>query len=208
MKLYPICLKLENTACCVIGGGNIALRKVKALLETRAKITLISPKLCRGLQALRKKKVFHYINLRYQKRFLKGKNLIIAATNDEKVNKKIADDAFSLNLLVNVVDSPDSCNFYIPSVLRKGDILMTISTQGRFPGLAKKIKEECRPVFEKYSENLPLLSKLRQEINQQFKNKPNKKKLILEKIIQPVFLNKLNKKNRLQMKLFKELLQD
>lgn len=206
MKLYPICLKLENIACCVIGGGNIALRKVKSLVRVGAKITLVSPRLCKGLQVLEKKRMFNYKRSKYQKGFLKGKKLVIAATDNEKINKKIAADACALNILVNVVDSPSNCNFYIPSVLHSGDILMTVSTQGKFPGLAKKIKEECKSIFDKYAENLPLLARLRKEINHQFRKNPRKKKLLLEKLIQPAFLKKIDAKGSYRQKYLEDYL--
>ncbi len=164
MNLYPLYLKVDNTPCCVIGGGLVALRKVKSLLRSKANITVISPKLCSGMRKLKEKKLIKHQESVYQNFFLKGFFLVIAATDNQLVNRKIFQEAIKLNLLVNVVDSPDECNFYVPSVLRKNGILMSISTQGAFPAMAKRIKKECEPVFQKYAKHFRLLAKLRREI--------------------------------------------
>ncbi len=164
MRLYPIFLKLENVSCCVIGGGAVALRKVKSLLKSRARITVVSPELCLRLKLLKKKKLFKHRKNKYQKKFLRGSFLVIAATNDERVNKKVAADAQTMNLLVNVVDSPQECNFYVPALLHKNGMSMAISTQGAFPGMTGKIKEECSPVFQKYARSFKRLSGLRKDI--------------------------------------------
>ncbi len=164
MRLYPIFLKLEDVSCCVIGGGAVALRKVKSLLEGRARISVVSPELCSPLLLLKKKKLFIHRKDKYKKKFLKGKFLVIAATNDERVNKRIAIDAKAMNLLVNVVDGPKECNFYVPSVLHKNGISMAISTQGAFPGMSRKIKEECASVFQKYAKSFKRLAGLRKDI--------------------------------------------
>jgi len=190
MNLYPVCLKLENVPCCVIGGGEIALRKIESLLACGAQVSVISLHLCKKLKILAKKNKFSFQRSKYQKKFLRKKFLIIAATNNSDINKKIAHDAFSLGLLVNVVDSPGECNFYAPSVLRKNGILMAVSTQGAFPGLAKKIKNECEPVFTNYASNFQTMSKFREIIKKQFKNEKLKKKAI-NLLMQPCILAKI-----------------
>ncbi|MCK4993683.1 MAG: bifunctional precorrin-2 dehydrogenase/sirohydrochlorin ferrochelatase [Candidatus Omnitrophica bacterium] len=164
MRLYPIFLKLENASCCVIGGGTVALRKVKALLKSKARITVVSPVLCPGLLSLKKKSLFQYKKSKYKNALLKNQFLVIAATNDAKVNKKISADAATLQILVNVVDSPIECNFYVPSLLSRDGLLLAISTQGEFPGMAKKIKEECSHIFQKYAKSFKKLAALRKDI--------------------------------------------
>ena len=193
VRLYPIFIKLENISCCVIGGGTVALRKVKSLLKSRARITVLSPDLCLPLLLLKKKKLFKYSKNRYQKKFLKGKFVVIAATNDDKVNKRIAADAKDLQILVNVVDDPRECNFYIPSLLYKKGILMAISTQGAFPGLSKKIKEEFSPVFGKYAKSFKLLAELRKKI---YAGDGTKKRKILfaKSLIRPDVLARIENK--------------
>ena len=157
------------------------MRKVNSLLESRARITVVSPELCSRMKALKEKGLFIYKKNKYQKKFLRGNFLIIAATNDERVNKKIAADAQAMNLLVNVVDSPQECNFYVPSLLHKNGILVAISTQGAFPGMSRKIKEECSPVFQRYAKSFKRLAGLRKDIYNG--NEPVKVKKIFAKAL-------------------------
>lgn len=164
MRLYPIFLKLEDIPCCVVGGGDVALRKVKSLIKSKARITVVSPGLCTGLSLLKKKSSFQYKKNKYKKIFLKEQFLVIAATNDDAVNKRISDDAHKLKILVNVVDSPLECNFYVPSLLSQGGISVAVSTQGGFPGMSRKIKEEFNPIFKKYAKSFKKLSRLRKDI--------------------------------------------
>ncbi|MFH1092637.1 MAG: bifunctional precorrin-2 dehydrogenase/sirohydrochlorin ferrochelatase [Candidatus Omnitrophota bacterium] len=195
IKLYPIFLKLENISCCVIGGGAVALRKVKSLLESRARVTVVSPELCAGLKSLKKKKLFIHEKHKYQKKFIRGKFLVIAATNDARVNKKAAVDAKARKILVNVVDVPSECNFYVPAVLHKNGISIAISTQGAFPGISRKIKEENWPVLKKYAKSLKRLAVLRKDIYASDKT-CKKKKLFIKSLIRPDVLEMIkNKKN-------------
>ncbi len=164
MRLYPIFIKLENLPCCVIGGGAVALRKVRSLLKSNALVTVVSPALCLGLKRMEKKKLFQYKENKYKKTFLKEQMLVIAATNDEWVNKIISADANDLRILVNVVDSPLECSFYVPSLLSRKGLSMAISTQGKFPGMSKRIKEDCSPIFKKYAKYFKKLTGLRKDI--------------------------------------------
>ncbi len=179
MRLYPICLKLDNLACCVIGGGTVALRKVRALLESSDNITVISPDLCSQLKKLHEKNAFLYQQSKYKKTHIKKAFLIIAATNDLKVNKQIVSDANKMGKLINVVDVPHQCNFYLPAVVNKKGILLAVSTQGAFPGLARKIRQTTGEMIKKYSDNMSVLSKLRNEIKNNYKNNKIKKQLMI-----------------------------
>ncbi|MBU1043716.1 MAG: bifunctional precorrin-2 dehydrogenase/sirohydrochlorin ferrochelatase [Candidatus Omnitrophica bacterium] len=178
MILYPVCLKLDKMLCCVIGGGAVALRKVQTLLKSSDNITIISPKLCFQLKQLHKKNAFNYQKTEYKKNFIKDAFLIIAATNDQAVNAQIVKDANKMGKLINVVDVPEQCNFYLPSVVNKKGILLSISTQGAFPGLAKKIRQDTAVMIKKYADNIGVLSRLRDEIKLKHKDKRTKKRLI------------------------------
>ncbi|MDO8970038.1 MAG: bifunctional precorrin-2 dehydrogenase/sirohydrochlorin ferrochelatase [Saprospiraceae bacterium] len=184
MKLYPISLKLDAVPCIVVGGGTVALRKVQSLLESAACVTLVSPRLCPKLGMLYKKKAFRYVRSVYREKFLKGMFLVIAATDRPGVNEQVARDAALRRLLVNVVDYPDWCNFYVPALIRKNGVLISISTQGAFPGLAKKIRQECMAVVGGYSGNLKRIVALRNQIKQECGNKRERKKMI-ERLLSP-----------------------
>lgn len=193
MKLYPICLKLDNMACCVVGGGSVALRKVKTLLKSSNNITVISPELCKPLQNLYKKEAFYYHKSEYKIFFIKDSFLIIAATNDQKVNKQIVADAKKMGKLINVVDVPNQCNFYLPAVIDKKGILLSISTQGAFPGLAKKIRQSTELMIKKYTDNINTLVKLREEIKNNYIEKKAKKQL-MEALLDDQVLELIGKK--------------
>lgn len=150
MKIYPVCLKLEGHPCLVVGGGRVACRKVKSLLECGARVTVISPALCRPLEKLHKEKKIFFKKSEYRKKFLRGVFLVIAATNDGKVNLKIQKEAKDKKILFNIVDKPKLCNFYVPAVIRKKGLLVCVSTAGKFPGLAKKLKEDLSHILGDY----------------------------------------------------------
>ncbi len=183
----------------------MALRKVKSLLECRARITVVSPELCRRLKLLHKKELFVYKKYKYQKKFLKNNFLVIAATNDERVNKKVAADAMAMNLLVNVVDSPQECNFYVPAMMRKNEMLLTISTQGAFPGMSRKIKEECAPVFHKYAKFFKRLTRLRKEIYGGDETSASKR-ILMKNLIRSDVLEMIGNKTILDVNDLKEYL--
>lgn len=146
---YPIFLNLSNKRCVVIGGGEVAKRKVSALLKTGSSIILISPNLCPELKRL----VSHhedniiYHNRNFKPKDLKTAFLVIGATNNRIVNSKIFSYCQKRNILVNIVDSPSESNFIVPSVVRQGDLVLAISTGGISPALAKNIRKELSVVY-------------------------------------------------------------
>lgn len=177
MKAYPVCLKLEGYPCLVVGGGKVACRKAKSLLACGAKVTVASPALCRGFAKLRKENKIFFKKSEYREKFLRGFFLVIAATNDEKVNLKIQKAAKSKKILFNIVDKPALCNFYVPAVIRKKGLLVSVSTAGRFPGLAKKLKEDLTPILANYADKIKILTRLRDQIKLRVKSPKARKKL-------------------------------
>ena len=178
MKLYPLYLKLKSRKCLVVGAGGVALRKVKTLLECGAEVTVISPQACKAIETLAGKNKISFIRSVYKKNFLKGMFLVIAATDNEKVNKEIAEAAGKMNILLNVVDVPALCSFYVPAVVRKKQLMISVSTQGDFPGLSAKIRRECESLMEKYSEALEVLARLRAAVKRHASGKKEKEKMI------------------------------
>ena len=193
MELYPICLKLKGVLCLVIGGGNVALRKVKSLIKCQARIIVVSPELCKGFKSPKIRKNFIYKKSVYKKYFLKKAFIIIAATDNKKTNLQIAKDAHKKDVLINVVDQPDLCNFYVPAVVKKGSMLASITTSGIFPGLAKKIKKDFSGQLNKYAKDLKILSKLRDAVKKEFKNKQVRKNII-QRLLEPAVLELIENK--------------
>lgn len=139
-NLYPIFIKLQNKACVVIGGGSVAYRKIQVLLDAGAHITLISPDVSDKMNQVIQNEKIKYLNRNFQSGDLAHAFLVIAATDDSEVNKQIWQEANENNVLVNVVDVPDLCNFYVPSVVRDGDLALAISTNGKAPYLSKMLR--------------------------------------------------------------------
>jgi len=164
---YPVFLNIWGTRCVVIGGGGVALRKVKTLLEYGADVDVISPLICSELQQLAEKGEICIIQRHYQKGDLKKARLVIAATDDQKVNIQVSEEARSNNVLVNVADNPDYSDFIVPSTLHRGDMRIAISTGGKSPALSRKIRTRLEQEYdEEYSNLVALIEELRLEARQ------------------------------------------
>jgi uroporphyrinogen-III synthase len=161
---YPIVLTKLNRAV-VIGGGHVTERKIKALLEANVKPTVISPDLTRGLLELKTQNKLVHLEKHYEATDLQNAQLVIAATNNETVNKQIANDGLIHNLLCNVVDNPELGNVHTVGTVRHGDLLVTVSSNGKSPAFTRYVKEELEQHFsDKYSQVLDVLHKHRDEV--------------------------------------------
>lgn len=139
---YAVNLTIQGRPALVVGGGNVASRKVEDLLDAGADVTVIAPDVCTAIQQHAGSGRVQ-LNLRpYAPGDLRGAFLVIAATSDEELNARISRDAQSLGILVNVVDRPALCTFILPAVVRRGDFKLTISTEGQCPALASVMREE------------------------------------------------------------------
>jgi precorrin-2 dehydrogenase/sirohydrochlorin ferrochelatase len=167
----------------VVGGGSVAERKVLSLLACGAKVKVVSPSLTPTLQDLASKGKINYRRGTFEIADLENMFLVIAATDRDEVNHRIATEAMARNMLVNVVDDPPYGNFYVPAVLRRGSLQIAISTDGKSPLLARKIKEELE---ERYGPEYGILVDLLGEIRHDILNKitdPRKRRELLEAIV-------------------------
>lgn len=139
---YPIFLNLADRLCIVVGGGKVAERKLRGLLNAGAKVRVISPRMSKGISMLADAHRVELINREYRYGDLKEGVLAFAATDDEEVNKQIREEASCLPVPVNVADNPRLCDFFVPSTARKGPILIALSTSGFLPGFSKKLRQE------------------------------------------------------------------
>ncbi len=183
MNYYPVLLDLRDKKCIVIGGGRVAQRKVRSLLKSKAQVSVISPTLTVGLRQLVKKRKILWIRSNYKKKFLKDTFLVIAATNNKKINLKACQDTECGNILINVVDSLKESNFIVPAVIQNKDLIISISTSGMVPYLARRIKEDIKKtVVFQYARVLGILRVTRQELKQSCPN-AKKRKAILANLI-------------------------
>ena len=165
---YPIFLNLEGKKCVVVGGGEVALRKVRALLDSGARVVVVSPTLNSGLAQLARVETISLISREYEPKDLKDAVIVVAATDIAEVNQKIAKKARKHGILVNVVDRPEESDFIMPSLVRRGDLILTVSTSGASPALAKKIRMRLEQTFgEEYTPLLSLIKEVRKELKEQ-----------------------------------------
>jgi siroheme synthase-like protein len=165
---YPVFLKLRGKRCAVIGGGQVALRKVRSLLEHGASVDVISPELCPELAELAAEGQVHIFKRSYEAGDLRDIFIAIAATDDGQVNHDLLREAGDQKVLVNVVDDAENCDFIVPSSLRRGDVTIAVSTSGRSPALARKIRTRLENEFgEEYATLALLLNEIRTRVRQQ-----------------------------------------
>jgi len=162
---YPIYVQLQGQPCLVIGGGKIAEGKVEGLLDAQAEVTVISPELSVKLQELVKQNRVLYHARTYQPGDLTGAFLVICATDQAEINHQVWQEATANRQLVNVVDDTPRCNFIAPSILRKGNLTIAISTSGKAPALAVRLKERLqRELGPEYERFLELAGELREPL--------------------------------------------
>ena len=188
MPLFPIFISLAGKKCVCIGGGNVASRKVEALLDFNADITVISPEINEQMDRLNQLGGLRLINREYLPGDLEGAFLAVAATSDRKTNEQVVHEAESRNILVNVVDSPEKCTFVFPSIVRRGDLVIGITTSGDFPILSKKVREKIELLFPGYySDVLAVLKEYRKKAIIEIPD-AEKRKTVMDKMLE-VILN-------------------
>lgn len=166
-EYYPAFLDLRGREGTVVGGGEVAERKVQALLACGASVTVISPKLSDILEELADQGAISVVRRGYRPGDLRRATIAIAATDDATVNARVAAEARKRRVLVNVVDTPELCDFIAPSVVRRGDILIAISTSGQSPALAKKLRMELeKAIPPEYAELSSLLAEVRATVRE------------------------------------------
>jgi len=151
----------------VVGGGKVALRKVKMLLECGAKVVVISPKIHRDLSQLAKDKAIQLIKRDYERGDLKEAVIAISCTDVKEVNRKVADEAKKTGVLVNITDDLEPSDFIIPSFFRRGNLTVAVSTSGKSPAFARKIRMKLEKSFgEEYASLLSLIGEVRSTLKE------------------------------------------
>ncbi len=162
---YPVYLNLEGRSCVVIGGGAEAERKVLALLEAGARVTVISPQITRRLEELVTGGLIHAARRVYGRGDLDGTFLTIAADEDRSVNHEIWKEADQGRVLLNAVDDMPHCNFIAPAIYRQGDLTVAVSTAGKSPALGVRVRDRIGDLIgPEYAALLDMLGDLRSEL--------------------------------------------
>jgi precorrin-2 dehydrogenase/sirohydrochlorin ferrochelatase len=174
LRSYPINLVgLADRRCIVVGGGEVAQRKVESLLEAGAeRVVVISPRLTHRLGALLEANRIEHRPRGYRQGDLEGAFVVVAATHDPDVNRDVWQEAQERRLLINVVDDPHRCNFFVPSVVRRGDLTISICTGGQDPALSARLRQELEPRFgPEYAAFLEIAGALRDRVGRELSSR-------------------------------------
>jgi precorrin-2 dehydrogenase / sirohydrochlorin ferrochelatase len=165
MSLFPIFLKLTARPCVVVGAGNIAEGKIESLLQAEAQVTVIAPDALPRVQEWAAAGQLTWLQRRYQHGDLSGAFLAVAGTATPEVNRAVFAEASASDVLCNAVDDPPFCDFYFPSVVRRGELQIAISTAGESPALAQRLRKEINAQLPlDVGEWLQELGRLRREV--------------------------------------------
>jgi len=176
MKYFPLFLDVNDKSCLVIGGGAVAHRKVRSLLKSGAKVTLIAPEIDNRLKALADNNKIHILQREYQETDLVRVFLVIAATNSADVNTQIANQANNANILVNVADNPDLGSFIFPSVVDRSPVTVAISTGGASPVFARQLRMRLDTMIPKSAGALAAITEeYREQVKQTFSHSEQRK---------------------------------
>jgi len=151
---FPLLLNIKNRHCLVIGGGNVAFRKVTSLREFQTRVTVLAPKICTPLLELQRKRKIKVIKKVYAKEYLKNFKVVFCATDNPKINKMVRNDCTEKNILLNVADMPELCDFILPAIVKRGDVTISVSSQGAAPFYAKEIKNKLNHIFPSYYQDI------------------------------------------------------
>ncbi len=173
-ELYPVFLKVNNLTTLIVGGGNVALEKLTFLLKSspNAKVILVSITFKDEIIALTKKHNIQLIEDSYNLRYLENKNIVIATTDNVAVNEQVYNDCRAKNILVNVADNPPFCDFYMGGIVTKGNVKVAISTNGKSPTTAKRLRQFFEDVIpENIDDLVKNLNEFRKTIKGDFEEK-------------------------------------
>ena len=193
MKYYPVHLDINNRDVLVVGGGGVGTRKVRTLLDCGARVTVVSREVSDKLRALAASGDINLEQRSYRSQDLNDMFLVIGATNDMKLNRQISNDAEQLNTLCNIADRPEVCNFILPSIVRRKDLVITISTSGKSPAMAKKLRKALEEQYgEEYGTLLGLMGAIRKKLLSQA-HEPEAHKPLFEQLINSDLLEMIRK---------------
>lgn len=171
MDFLPIFLDLKQQPCLVVGGGEIAARKAGLLVKAQASVTIVAPALSASTQKLVDNQQVHWLEAKFDASQLSQERLVIAATDDASVNEAVYEAAKDRNILVNVADSPDHCDFILASILDRSPIVVAVSSGGDSPVLARNLRARLETLIPpSYSKLGDLVGRYRDKVKQKFEN--------------------------------------
>ncbi|REG96292.1 precorrin-2 dehydrogenase/sirohydrochlorin ferrochelatase family protein [Flavobacterium aquicola] len=183
-ELYPIFLKLHNINVLIVGGGNVGLEKLSFMLKSspNANVEVVATKFLPELEALvEKHPSVKLTEAKFKKKMLKKRHMVIACTDDLKINKKVYDLARKRYLICNIADTPDLCDYYLGGIVTKGNVKIAISTNGKSPTTAKRLREFFEEVIpEDVNKMVENLNEYRKTLKGNFEEKVQRMNEITE----------------------------
>lgn len=183
-KTYPLTLILEGLPCVVIGGGQIAERKIEALLDAGACVRVVSPQLTARLEERVAQGEIEVVRRAYRDGDLSGAFLVIASVDDAEVNTQVWEEAQRLQILINTVDDPPRCNFYVPAVVRRGRLSLAVSTTGASCAMTARIRRDLEKRYtDDHAALLDLFAELRPVVMERFPSAFKQRKAVWYRLV-------------------------
>lgn len=180
-RYYPVLLKLEGKRCAVIGERRAVEERVRGLLDAGAEVTVISPELRPALKPLFDAGAFTWIRREYQSGDLDGCFLVVTAARDPEVSRRVFREAESRGVLASAVDDEPHCRFIYPAIHRQGNLIVTVSSSGRSPALASRLRDRfARETGPEYARLLELLGGMRSGLRERFSDFEERKRICYE----------------------------
>ena len=191
MQALPIFFNIQNRHCVVIGGGDVAMRKVSMLLKASASITLYSPEICHELQDLVAAEKIKFVQTNFEPHQLQGACMVIAATDDEAVNEAVSIAAKLQNIPVNVVDAPALCTFTMGSIIDRSPVVIAISSEGNAPVLARYIRAKIETMLPAtYGRIADIAGEFREQVKAKF-GTTQARRIFWEGVLQGSFVERV-----------------
>ncbi|MDP3283950.1 MAG: bifunctional precorrin-2 dehydrogenase/sirohydrochlorin ferrochelatase, partial [Desulfobacterales bacterium] len=207
MRYYPVNLDIRNRKCLVVGGGDVGTRKVMTLIECGAFVRVVCINASEKLLKLAESGLIELKRRPYTGADLGGMFLVICATDDEELNRQVSLDAGEFNMLCNIADRPEACNFILPALVKRGDLVIAVSTSGKSPAYAKKIRKDLEKQYGvECADFLKLMGAIRKKLLSD-SHEPEAHKPLFEKLIDKDFVQliKNNDTDKIDSVLFEVL---
>jgi precorrin-2 dehydrogenase/sirohydrochlorin ferrochelatase len=182
-ELYPIFLKLHQLNVLIVGGGNVGLEKISFLLKSspNANVEIVATRFLPGIEALAEKHGLKLTKGKFKKKMLKKRHLVIACTDDYKVNKRVYELSRKKYLICNIADTPDFCDYYLGGIVTKGNVKIAVSTNGKSPTTAKRLREFFEEIIpDDINKMVENLNEYRKTLKGNFEEKVQKMNEITE----------------------------
>jgi len=184
MDFFPVFFNIKQQPCLVVGGGDIAFRKIQLLLKAGGEITVVSPDVCEAVQKLVNENKVKFVKRQFEKNDIQHSKLVISATDDNAVNVEVSGLANAANIPVNVVDSPNLCSFIVPSIVDRSPVVVAVSSGGSSPVLARLLRARLETLIPSaYGRLAQLVEGFRNRVKNSFDN-TNERRRFWEKVLQ------------------------